>query len=59
MPHEYVPAPKCQLLNHKLTLNDPSEAVTNLCEPEQWLLNKASKALEINKEGCTGKLLTL
>ena len=27
MPHEYAPAPKCQLLNHKLTLNDPSEAV--------------------------------
>lgn len=35
-------------LNHKLTLIDPLEAVTNFCEPEQWLLNKGSQPLEIN-----------
>lgn len=46
-------------LNHKLTLNDPLEAVTNFCEPEQWLLNKDSKPLEINNPGCLGKLLVL
>lgn len=59
MPHESAPAPRCQLLNHKLTLNDPLEAVTNFCEPEQWLLNKDSKALEINNWGIPWKVLTL
>lgn len=33
MPHEYAPALKCHLLNHKLTLNDALEAVTDLGKP--------------------------
>lgn len=48
MPHEYAPALKCQLLNRKLTLNDPLGAVTNFCELEQWLLNKDRTPLEIS-----------
>lgn len=57
MPHEYALAPKCQLLNHELTFNNPSEAVTNICEPEQWLLNEDCKSLEVNNWRCLGKLL--
>lgn len=56
MPHEYAPAPKCQSLKHKPTVNNPLEAVTNICEPEQWLLNEDSISLETNKWGCRGKL---
>lgn len=59
MPHEYAPAPKCWLLNHKLTLNNPLEPVTSICEPEQCLLNEDSKSLEIYNWRYLGKLLAL
>lgn len=43
----------------QMTLNSPLEAVTNICEPEQWLPNEDSRSLETHRWRSLGKLWAL
>lgn len=53
------PALQMSVTEPQMMLNNPLEAVTNICEPEQWLPNEDSKSLDIHSWRCLGKLLAL
>lgn len=53
------PSSQMSVTEPQMTLNNPLEAVTNICEPEQWLPNEDSKSLETHSWRCLGQLLAL